>query len=75
MRVRVDAIAPAALIYADLFGATPRVRADGATELALSGVRVVLEQGAPEGARGVGMRGLRETSGALEAYGVRSERA
>ena len=45
------------LAYADLFDVVPRVRSDGATELALPGVRIVLRQGAPEGARAVRLEG------------------
>ena len=47
-----------ALAFADLFDVAPRVRPDGATELAMQGVRIVLRQGTPEGARIVRLAGV-----------------
>jgi hypothetical protein len=70
--VRVPSVAAAALCYADLFGVTPRVRADGVTFVPLAGLEVVLEEGTPTAARGVVVHGVGRLSQALEDLGVRA---
>jgi hypothetical protein len=71
VRVRVDSsIAEVALAYADLFAASPRAQPDGTTTLDLAGVRIVLEHGAPPGARGVGVRGLATASSEIARLGI-----
>ncbi|MBI1797084.1 MAG: VOC family protein [Candidatus Eisenbacteria bacterium] len=75
VRVSVEAIAAAALAYADVFGATPRAVPNGTTALDLAGARVVLEHGAPVGARGVGVRCPGAMPEGVAALGVGGESA
>jgi hypothetical protein len=70
--VRVRAAAPAAMALADLFAATLEARADGRTAVRFAGVTWVLEEGAPAGARAIGIAGVRALGGPLEALGLRA---
>lgn len=74
IRVRVDAIAPVALAYGDLFRTTPRVRGDGATELDVGDVHVVIEQGMPAGARGAVVSGAGTLGKTVTSLGVSARR-
>ena len=43
---------------------------DGTTEMEVAGVRIVLEQGTPIGARGVAVRGIEKVTDAVAELGV-----
>jgi hypothetical protein len=73
VRVRVDSIAEVALACADLFGAAPRALPDGTTQIDVAGVRMVIEHGAPIGARGVSVRGLATSPSEIAMLGIGPE--
>ena len=70
VRVRVENLAAATLAYAELFDAAPRALPGGRSQLTIAGVRVVLEEGTPEGACGVTVNGVGDLSEAVLADGV-----
>jgi hypothetical protein len=70
VRVRVASVATVALEYADLFGVTPRVAADGTTTVPLPGAHVVLEPGEPIGACAVTLSGVTSVGPAIAGLGI-----
>ena len=70
VRVRAGNVAAATLAYAELFDTAPRALPGGRSQLTIGGVRVVLEEGTPEGACGVTLVGAGELSDDARADGV-----
>ena len=70
VRVRTENLAAATLAYAELFDAAPRALPGGRSQMTIAGVRVVLEEGTPEGACGVTLTGVSELSDEVKADGV-----
>jgi hypothetical protein len=71
--VRAADVPGTAFAWADLFGAALGAGPDGATRLGLAGLEVRVVPGAPEGACGITVRGVRTLPPALVALGVHGE--
>lgn len=70
VRVRTPSVPAAAMAWAELFDAAPRVEPDGATAITVGRLRVVLTEGEPAGACEVTLAAAGELPASFRALGV-----